>query len=179
MAPTLTRYVITDQHHDDTNRVFNHHMSTIGERIQKARLARQMSGEELALAVGYSQQSAIGNLENRGGGNGGKKLPEIARALRVPLGWLIEGPDDGEVPFLEPIATLPSARPFTQAQEPAGTAYTADASLTEAVTLFTRLRTEQRLKVISYMQDLLNRAGPGTHQIGVGESDSVPHDKAA
>jgi transcriptional regulator with XRE-family HTH domain len=168
-----------NQHHNATNRVLNQHMATIGDRIRRARLARNMTGEELATAVGYKNQSAIGNLENRAGGTGGQKLPDIARALRVPLTWLAEGPDDGDIPFLEPLSTSSTVRHTTLASEPASAPYTVDASVDEAVTLFTRLRTEQRLKAISYMHELLSRAGPGTNQIGVGESDSVPHDKAA
>lgn len=170
-----------NQHHADTFRVSNAAMSTIGERIKRARLAQNMSGEELAVGVGYKNQSAIGNLENRGGGTGGKKLPDIARKLRVPLQWLIEGPDDGEIPFLEPIATGAQPEYSTQANDsknPA-TSYVIDASVLEAVELFKALKTEQRLKAINYMRELLSAPGSGTHQGRVGESDSVPHDKAA
>ena len=133
-----------------------------------------MSGEDLARAVGYRQQSAIGNLENRGGGNGGKKLPEIARALRVPLAWLMEGPDDGEIPFAEPapIAT-PSAAHARVANEQRG-AYTVDASLAEAVDLFTRLRTEQRVQAIALMRELLAGRNPEQNRTTAGNVIPFP-----
>ena len=64
-----------------------------------------MSGEALALAVGYKSQSAIGNLENRKDASGGRKIARIAEALNVPIDWLLNGPDSAVVPFLgdEPI----------------------------------------------------------------------------
>lgn len=75
-------------------------MKTIGERIRAAREAHKMSGEALAKKVGYKNQSAIGNLENRVGGTGGSKLGSIADALNVPLEWLMRGPDTENIPFL-------------------------------------------------------------------------------
>jgi len=78
-------------------------MKTIGERIRQAREDRQMSGYELAMKVGYKHQSAIGNLENRAIGNGGNRIAEIAEALRVPLEWLMKGPDSDTVPYRPPI----------------------------------------------------------------------------
>lgn len=66
-------------------------MKSIGERIRQARDACGMSAEALAMAVGYSHQSAIANIENRKGGQGGKKLAEIAKVLHVPVAWLLEG----------------------------------------------------------------------------------------
>ena len=182
MAPTLTRFVLFNQHHTHTNRVLNGGMSTIGERIQKARKARNMSGEELALAVGYKKQSAISNLENRGGGTGGTKLPEIARILRVPLLWLAEGPDEGDVPFLEPMAscgTVTQTTQATQASESQAAQYWQDASIAEAANLFKQLRTEQRLQAIKYMRALLSAPGTGTNQIELGERDSIPQSRAA
>lgn len=59
-----------------------------------------MSGEDLALRVGYKNQSAIGNLENRAGGTGGNRIYLIADALRVPVDWLLRGPDSENVPYL-------------------------------------------------------------------------------
>jgi len=80
--------------------VESHVMKTIGERIRQAREAHKMSGEALAKKVGYKNQSAIGNLENRVGGTGGSKLGSIADALNVPLEWLMRGPDNDNIPFL-------------------------------------------------------------------------------
>lgn len=154
-------------------------MATLGERIKRARIARKLSGEELAIKVGYAQQSAISNLENRGGGSGGKKLPEIARALRVPIAWLMEGPDEEEIPFTEPLEFELQTPISNVAKQPDAGAYSADASLSEAVEIFKKLRTEQRLKSIQYMRDLLSGVNPGTKQADMGESDPVPHVKAA
>lgn len=75
-------------------------MKTIGERIRQAREAHKLSGESLAKKVGYKNQSAIGNLENRAGGTGGSKLGSIADALNVPVEWLLRGPDSDNIPFL-------------------------------------------------------------------------------
>jgi transcriptional regulator with XRE-family HTH domain len=156
-------------------------MNTIGDRIRKARQARGLSGEELALAVGYKQQSAIGNLENRSGGTGGKKLPDIARVLRVPISWLLEGPDHGDVPFadIHTTAFAPAKLRAHSAQEPFSRGYQADASIIEATELFARLKTEQRLEAIKFMRLLLEDRAPGAHKGEVGESDPVPHHKAA
>ncbi len=158
-------------------------MATIGERIKRARIARGMSGEHLALEAGYRNQSAIGNLENRGGGTGGKKLPEIARVLRVPVTWLIEGPDDGEIPFLEkPLRIDPLGRrdptSFTMREPDPETVYL-DASVKEAIALFMQLKTEQRMKAIDYMNELLTGTKASTNQDGPGESDPIPRPKAA
>lgn len=83
---------------------------TIGERIRQAREARRMSGEALALAVGYKNQSAIGNLENRKDAGGGRKLIKIAEVLQVPVEWLLRGPDTEEVPLRQNAATDSSPR---------------------------------------------------------------------
>ncbi len=77
-------------------------MKTIGERIRQAREWHSWSGDQLAKKVGYKRQSAIGNLENRAGGNGGNKLTAIAAALNVPVSWLLSGPDTDNIPFLPP-----------------------------------------------------------------------------
>lgn len=74
-------------------------MKTIGERIRQAREALQLSGDALAKKVGYKNQSAIGNLENRAGGTGGNKIGAIADALHVPIEWLLRGPDSDTIPF--------------------------------------------------------------------------------
>jgi transcriptional regulator with XRE-family HTH domain len=75
-------------------------MKTIGERIRQARVALQWSGEKLSKEVGYTHQSAIGNLENRAVGQGGSKLALIANKLNVSVDWLMNGPDCDHVPFL-------------------------------------------------------------------------------
>lgn len=75
-------------------------MKTIGERIRQARVALQWSGEKLSKEVGYTHQSAIGNLENRAVGQGGSKIALIAKKLNVSVDWLMNGPDCDHVPFL-------------------------------------------------------------------------------
>lgn len=74
-------------------------MKTIGERIQQARMEKQMSAWDLALAVGYKTQSGISNLENTATGTGGHKLKDIARVLHVSVDWLLTGPDCDKLPF--------------------------------------------------------------------------------
>jgi transcriptional regulator with XRE-family HTH domain len=73
---------------------------TVGERIRQARQAKQWSGETLAKLAGYSNQSSIGNLENRATGQGGNRIGAIAAALGVSVDWLLNGPDADEVPFI-------------------------------------------------------------------------------
>lgn len=154
-------------------------MSTIGDRIRRARKARDnMSAKALALAVGYKGQSGISNIENRGQTVGGRKLNEIARVLRVPVAWLLDGPDNGDVPLAEPLTPFEPAAYTTQLRQGEEASYTLDASLTEAVALFKTLRTEQRLLAIKYMHDLASGAGNNPSQTA-WESDSIPSAKAA
>lgn len=85
-----------------THGVFNAHMKTVGERIRQAREHRGLSGEELALKVGYKTQSGISNLENRATGRGGFMLPKIAEALNVSVEWLLQGPDTSDMQEVPP-----------------------------------------------------------------------------
>lgn len=77
-------------------------MKTVGERIKQAREYRHMSGEELALAVGYKTQSGISNLENRATGRGGFMLPKIAERLNFAVEWFLEGPDTDDMSQVPP-----------------------------------------------------------------------------
>lgn len=77
-------------------------MKAIGERIRQAREHRGLSGEELALKVGYKTQSGISNLENRSNGNGGSKLPAIAQVLDFSLQWFLQGPDTDDMSKVPP-----------------------------------------------------------------------------
>ena len=158
-------------------------MKTVGERIRQARDARGLSGEELAHAVGYKNQSAISNLENRATGSGGTKIARIAAALRVPVQWLLEGPDGPEVPFSEPMVNDTEAIRFSiiEAQPEAReerASYGGDGSLAEAMQLFKRLDTAQRVKAISYMQFIASEAQRASES-GEGNRDPVPQQKAA
>jgi len=95
-------------------------MKTIGERIKQARNAKHWSAETLALAAGYKNQSAIGNLENRVGGSGGNKIGEIARILSVSVDWLMNGPDTDQVPFLPQQIDVTRAQGKSNTAEPQG-----------------------------------------------------------
>lgn len=156
-------------------------MKTVGERIRQARKVRGLSGEELAHAVGYKNQSAISNLENRTTGTGGTKIAKIANALRVPVRWLHEGPDGPDVPFSDPMVSNAEAASFTiagtEAQEER-TPYHQDRSISEALDLFRSLPTAARLKAISYMQYLASE-GLQASEEDRGNRDPVPHPKAA
>jgi transcriptional regulator with XRE-family HTH domain len=94
---------------------------TVGERLQQARVARGLSQHALALRVGFKHQSAISNLESRATGHGGRRLPQIADVLSVPLEWVLQGPDceNDAIPW-----KLPPEQPDTGVQivaaEPAG-----------------------------------------------------------
>ena len=106
-----------------TLRVQSHEMKSVGERIRQARTARNMSGADLATRVGYKHQSSIGNLENRPGSSGGDRIYLIADVLRVPVDWLLRGPDTENVPELRAafsatqLINLPDgARPATVKQ---------------------------------------------------------------
>lgn len=98
MPEINTIRVINSTPPTDTKCVECGEVKTTGDRIRQARLARGMSGEQLANLVGYAHQSAIGNLEARATGSGGKKLHLIAAALGVPEDWLRHGPDSDEIP---------------------------------------------------------------------------------
>jgi len=156
-------------------------MKSVGERVQQARLERGMTAEALAKAVGYRWQSSIGNIESRMGGQGAKKLPDIARVLGVPLQWLIEGPDSLNVPFITPSSApipLPTA-PNYKVQEPPAPDLV-DASMQEAMTLFRLLDTEQRLEVIHHMRRLTGRpASPRGGSSEDGDDNPISGSKAA
>ena len=139
-----------------------------------------MSGEELALRVGYKNQSSIGNLENRAGGTGGTQIGKIADALCVPVDWLLRGPDSDEVPYLAPLKnsvaiqeTDTSTIPEKAKQE---TIF--DSIQQEAIDLLSRMSPagkEQSLSYLRYMaiEHPLQKSSAG------GESHSIPHQKAA
>lgn len=76
-------------------------MRTTGERVRQAREYRGLTQDQLAQRVGYHNQSAIGNLENRATGRGGFKLPRIAQELGFPLEWFHDGPDYDNLADLE------------------------------------------------------------------------------
>ncbi len=94
-------------------------MKSVGERIRQAREYRKLSGEELALQVGYKTQSGISNLENRNGGMGGAKVVLIAQALNVSLHWLLNGPDTNDMKAVAPFSTAAIEPEIHEARSPA------------------------------------------------------------
>lgn len=139
-------------------------MKTVGQRIKQARIAAGITGEALALAVGYKNQSAISAIESRTTGQGGHHIDRIAQALRVPLEWLLEGPDGPDVPFISPATPAPQSYPAPPAyqplhvSEPSPPSYAPpiDASISESIQLFRQLTTTQRAEVLAHMQRLLS-----------------------
>lgn len=153
-------------------------MKTIGERIRQAREKRRMSGEELARLAGYKNQSAIGNIENRNTGTGGRKISELARILRVPLEWLIDGPDSVDVPDAPPHENHDlshETKTPTFAREPAALNF--DLAV-EAMKLFTALTVDGQRQAILYLKFLNSNTINNPHQ-EPGEDTGLPDSKAA
>lgn len=143
---------------------------TVGERIRQARQARKWSGEHLAQLVGYKQQSAIGNLENRATGQGGNKLPAIAAALKVPLTWLLEGPDSDVIPFLDdPSAPPMVAEPVTPyLPYSASSDVLADPWIDEAVRTLTKLSAADRRAAVLCLRAFVH------HLVSPGDGQALP-----
>jgi len=144
-------------------------MKTIGERIRQAREARKISGEALAKLVGYKNQSAIGNLENRAGGTGGNKIAEIAAALKVPVGWLLTGPDSEIVPdtLEEPALSganhaLQETPPgvYTIPKKPAPDLSSLDPWAREAAEIIGRLQDHEKPGAIANLRTYVHNLGP-------------------
>lgn len=140
-----------------------------------------MSGEALAKKVGYKNQSAIGNLENRAGGTGGNKINKIADALNVSVDWLLNGPDGDNVPFLPP--KIPQGDSIQQrttvANEPApDTAPVNDPMLKEAFDLLRGMSKRGLQEVLPYLRFQAKQHPAVAHQED-GERDPVPRPKAA
>jgi len=118
----------------------------------------------LAKRVGYRTQSGIGNLESRAGGSGGNKIGAIAKALNVPLEWLMNGPDSDAVPFVPPVATPSPAR--LQVNEPATNIYTVDRRnqhdewTMAAISLMKELDVGQRQAMVAKMREFKQFLGP-------------------
>lgn len=145
-------------------------MKTIGERIRQAREALKMSGESLALKVGYKNQSAIGNLENRASGNGGNRIVAIATALNVPVEWLLKGPDGDTVPFLPSGPAHPAGGPLI-ASEPQTVLFPSSVKTTpdlsgfdpwtrEAIDIMLRLREHEKQAAIANLRTFVHNLGP-------------------
>jgi transcriptional regulator with XRE-family HTH domain len=143
---------------------------TVGERIRQARQARKWSGEHLAQLAGYKQQSAIGNLENRATGQGGNKLPAIAAALKVPLTWLLEGPDSDVVPFFDdPGSAQIAAEPLATYGPPFAFAdLLPDPWIDEAVRTLSKLSAEDRRAAVLCLRAFVH------HLLTPGDGQALP-----
>lgn len=138
-------------------------MKTIGERIQQARLALGWSAFDLAKKVGYKTQSGIGNLESRAGGSGGNKIGAIAKALNVPLEWLINGPDSDVVPFLAtggPAVSVAQARESTPTYLLVDRRSQHDEWTLAAIALMKELDMGQRQAMVAKMREFKQYLGP-------------------
>jgi transcriptional regulator with XRE-family HTH domain len=145
-------------------------MKSVGERIRQARKFRGLSGEELALKVGYKTQSGISNLEHRWSGNGGYRLPAIARELNFSLQWFLEGPDTEDmttVPAYDSAAAItPNQVISKQAKEPRpSTAFKTPHE--RAQQLIEQLNELGAVKACEYLEMLVERH-PATHHDGAG-----------
>lgn len=137
-----------------------------------------MSGEELAHLVGYTHQSAIANLENRATGTGGRKISEIAKTLKVPLEWLVNGPDADEVPDAPPTSTY-------QQHESALTPHTvqeanplSDALMAEGLRLLSNLSIDGKRQAVTYLR-FLNGGGTANPHHANRKDNSLSQSKAA
>lgn len=161
-------------------------MKTVGERIRQARLYRGWSGMELATKVGYKTQSGIANLENRSITAGGHKLPAIAKALDVSLGWLLNGPDVDDVGIVPKfdetsgIKMAPVTASIAKYEKQESTAITASDNskdnLYRAQKLLSELSSEGLEKAIEFLEMFAQRY-PFRASISAGVS--VPAQKAA
>jgi len=152
-------------------------MKTVGERIRQAREAKRMSGEELALAVGYKHQSAIGNLENRATGQGGHKIREIATTLEVPLEWLMSGPDNQHIPVYRHNVSEEVLSTY-QFKHPPSIAGHGAPLTDELIRLFRRLPAGGQHQLLQYAKFLLTQISPSPH-VANGDGDSLSKTKAA
>ena len=125
-----------------------------------------MTGHDLAMAVGYKHQSAIGNLENRATGNGGHKLADISRILRTPIEWLLAGPDSDQVPFIpQQVDQFVGVKVNTIAGEPNVAIFpeqsrTLDQWTAEGLTILLKLDSAQRAAMIAKMREYVQFLGP-------------------
>lgn len=169
-------------------------MKTVGERIRQARLHRGLSGEELAVKVGYKTQSGIANLENRAGSSGGHKLPKIAEELNFSVGWFLSGPDVSDMSQVPPFDASSGVRHAFTSYNPAPVSYAPTVAApvrqtaemvdrtpaydlqTRAITLIKQLDDDGLVKAIDYLEMLaVKHSNNAPNRAGV----SVPATKAA
>lgn len=130
-----------------------------------------MSGEELALKVGYKTQSGISNLENRNGGMGGAKVVRIAKELDISLQWLLNGPDTAEMSTVPAFAT-DSAQNLALGVQEAAAEYVSDRMIAHKLI---DSMSDQGIMTITEILRMTADRYPRTHENGAG--DSIPAQK--
>ena len=152
-------------------------MKTVGERIRQAREAKNLSQEALATRVGFAHQSAIGNLETRATGTGGRRITDIADALDVPVEWLLSGPDcySAAIPWKVPPGHSEPGAPLT-VEEPRAR-YETNTLVQEALDLLSSMSTAGQNEAIRYLRYLARQHAfpPSAHS----DDRAVPRGKAA
>jgi transcriptional regulator with XRE-family HTH domain len=146
-------------------------MKTPGERIRQARLDRGLSGHDLATAVGYAKQSAIANIENRSVTGGGRRIGAIARTLKVPLLWLLEGPDSDSIPYEKSLYQddYPTDQITNVARDSGGNVVRPlpqgehDEWTKEAIRIMRNLQPHERPGAIANLRTYVHHLGPPTH----------------
>lgn len=92
-------------------------MKEIAERIKEARLAKGMTQDELAKALGLKSRSSINKMEKNTYEIGLERLKEIAKALDVDSDYLIFGDaEDKQEEATRLFSQLPEAKQETVLQ---------------------------------------------------------------
>jgi transcriptional regulator with XRE-family HTH domain len=177
MPQYITKRVNNLTPRDNSCCVKSTQMKTTGDRIRQARTAHKMTGEELAKKVGYKNQSAIANLENRATGTGGNKISAIADALGVSVEWLLRGPDDPNVPFLPGMNTGQGIEAYgpTEVQQKSNNSVhqlTTGSALDkgydpwtrEAIAIMTSLQEHEKRGAIANLRTYVHNLGPPMEQ---------------
>lgn len=71
--------------------------NNIGDRIREARMANNLTLDELAQRMGYTSRSAISHIERGERKVSSDKLKSFAKALNVDVNWLIGDSDEKPV----------------------------------------------------------------------------------
>lgn len=137
-----------------------------------------MSWDELARLVGYAHQSAIANLENRNTGTGGRKISEIAKALKVPLEWIINGPDTEDVPDDTPSLTYKITESQTHRQIAQEADPHSDALMAEGLRLLSNLTIEGKRQAVLYLR-FLHSGGTASPHDANRKDNPLSESKAA
>lgn len=163
-------------------------MKTPGERIRQAREHKGITAHKLALAVGYKTQSGISNIENRSVTTGGRKIAAIAHELRLPLEWVMNGPDGPTIPWLEPPSKpAPATATPISTQEPGSGVYEANAHkisvdlldiyTREAVRIMLSLQEHEKRGAVATLRTYVHHLGPPRfgHDLPVAQATKHAH----